>query len=657
MRYIYLLIYWLCLPGYLLAQSSITDLRTKLEKADGDSQKIEAYKQIIRHYSVQNPDSESWYAEQAMQYAAKNKYPLGTARIFAQLASIDGNQGRVNLGKQRTEFALKIYREQHYLTGVAEMLQSLGAMEASEGNFDVAIKYFINTLKVYDSITDNHGLMLTYMNIGNLYVAHKDTANAWKYLHLAETVSKSTPLSDATIFLYNIVGVMHAENGNAGKALQIFLEDLKLSDKPAFITSHVECLLYLGEFYMDKGDTSQAFKYINEGLSKAWEFHLPEMESNLLLEIAKIKEKTNLPSAIEYLNKAKTLCENIHSKIFLVTIYNEIASVYKQQGNFKDALYATEQKQIYADSIFNINKSLEIAGIGYEYEFEKSNMRMNQLEILSRRNARERNVIMAIAAAIIIILVVLLFYFYRSRILNRQLALHKEELKDLNAMKDKLFSVIGHDLKGPIATIPAALDIYEEESTGAEEKKFILDNLKEHAKVSLETLDKLLYWGQSLLKGNRIRQVNFNPKDYINEAVEFKKMAASEKFITVTDNTPGNISIYADPAHFDFIVRNLLANAIKYTYNNGNIEIKVDATSRHGFTVFAVKDNGIGMNKDELDKLFTPLNSKAGTANEKGNGIGLMLCKEFALMNGGDIWVESEAGKGSTFYFSVKNAA
>jgi signal transduction histidine kinase len=115
--------------------------------------------------------------------------------------------------------------------------------------------------------------------------------------------------------------------------------------------------------------------------------------------------------------------------------------------------------------------------------------------------------------------------------------------------------------------------------------------------------------------------------------------------------------VYADPSLFDFIIRNLIANALKYTPHGGAIKVNADTHSKPGFTVFEVKDNGIGMDKSVMGRIFSSPKSTQGTDNEKGHGIGLMLCKEFAVLNGGDIWVESEPGKGASFFFSVKNAA
>jgi signal transduction histidine kinase len=222
-------------------------------------------------------------------------------------------------------------------------------------------------------------------------------------------------------------------------------------------------------------------------------------------------------------------------------------------------------------------------------------------------------------------------------------------------MKDKLFSVIGHDLRGPVARMLVILDMVEDETTSPEERKMLMDNLREHTRISLETFDKLLFWGRSLVSGGNTSRQNMLTKEYIKEGIELRRIKAAEKNITITDKTPNDLTVYSNPSIFDFIMRNLVANALKYTPRNGRIDISADISGKNGFTIFAVRDSGIGINKELIPGIFSALKSLEGTENEQGHGIGLMLCKEFAQQNGGDIWVESEEGKGATFYFSVKN--
>ncbi len=636
-------------------QSRISVLLGDLSRSKTDSQKVEAYKSILSYYSSRNVDSFNYFTDRSIDFAKKSNYPLGEGIIFAQLGLIDENQGRVDLAKQRINSALEIFKEQRYLKGIAEMDHNLGVIEGRKGNFDVAIKYFVSALKLYDTIVDNHGLMLAYMNLGNLYTEHDDTTNAAKYLLLAENISKKIPVEDATISLYNAIGVMYASKGDTQKAHQYFLNNLSLSNKPGFSNSHVESIIYLGEFYLNSGSVDKALDYLEQGLKIVQTSNMPEMESNILMEIAQVTMDKDPAKAMVYLDSARAIAEKTHNNYFLINVYKTKVDIYKRQNDFKEALHYTELKQKLADSIFNINKVKEIASISSAYEFEKSKQRINQLEVLNKKNATERNATIIAGLAIFSILLVLFFYYRKSVNLNRRLKTREKELEETNGMKDKLFSIIGHDLRAPLARIPAILDIYDDPETTDEEKTFMFEHLKEHTKASLETLDKLLYWGHSLMKGIRLNQVKMKTRPFINENIELIKIKAAEKEIFIVDKTPDRLSIFADTAHFDFIVRNLLANALKYTYPKGRIIIDADNALRPGYIVFSVKDNGVGIKSTAIANIFNPLVSTPGTADEKGTGIGLMLCKEFVTKNGGEIWVESIDGNGTTFFFTFKN--
>ena len=144
----------------------------------------------------------------------------------------------------------------------------------------------------------------------------------------------------------------------------------------------------------------------------------------------------------------------------------------------------------------------------------------------------------------------------------------------------------------------------------------------------------------------------------MNNKIRLARTAVNSKNITLASTVSPGTTAYADANHFAFILRNLLTNAIKYTDINGSIEIGADRSKEPGCVVFYVKDNGVGMTGEQQKKIFNAQNmSLPGTANEAGNSIGLILCKEFVTANGGRIWVDSERGKGSVFYFTLKQTA
>lgn len=630
-----------------LAQD-VNDLRARLGRGTSGTQRTEAYLNIIQYYKPVNIDSAYYYGEKGLKAMVAEGYIPGEAKMIEQLAKIDQSLGRMELAKQKLLYGLKLYSELKKPEGIAAMHNSYGAIEATLGNYGPATAHLLIALKLYDSIkTDHDGTMVANMNLGCLYLQNEDTANSKKYFARAEAVSRKLPVSDLTISLYNYIGIQYAMSGNLPKALEYFLENVRISDKPEFMASHVESLTYLGSFYNDMGDTKTAMEYLRRGLGIAVEKKMAEAQADILLQMGTMTIKTAPAEAIGYLKEALEVSDHMNSKTLKRDIYKTMSGLYEQTGDYKASIAALKSYQRIEDSISKINKSKEIASMGAVYELEKSNIRIEEV-------SKQRNVIITISVGLIAALITLVCFYINTRKLNVKLVKHEAELIELSNTKNKLFSIIGHDLRWPVARIPTILEIVDDDTMPEEERKYLIDSLREHTKATVETLDKLLYWGQSLMKGLSTVPERFYAKQYIVQAIELRKIAASDKEIVVTDRIPEDLDIFTDPNHFDFIIRNLFGNAIKFTGVKGIIDFSADEHSKPGYVIFAIRDSGVGISAERLKKIFEPFNSNIGTANEKGTGIGLMLCKEFAVKNGGDIWATSEPGKGSTFYVSVK---
>ena len=655
-KYFVLICCLVFLPLLSISQEEKHNFPLLLNKAKDIAAKVEVYLSAINYYSNKNVDSMQHYSDAGISFCKKNNYVLGEGKIIAQLALIDDGQGRVNISIQRVKYALGIYRQEKYTAGVANLLSNLGSLEASKGNYKVGVEYFLEAIKLHDSLGSNNGSMIAYMNMGSMYLMFDDLKNAEKYLKISANYAKKIDLNDKVISLYNLIGVLYAMKGQNDSALITFLDNLEKSSEKRFVESHVECLSYLGNYYFENKDDKKAINYLEKGLEIAAKSDMMELKSNLLVQIAMIHADKHPELAIPLLQEATTITKEMGNQSFLITIYEAEADMLKRMNNYKAALELTEKKQKIKDSLFSINKAIELTSITTTHDLEKSNLKVQDLERISERNAMQRNSLIVIASVVLLLLIVTLYYFRKIDAMNRQLNKQQAELQDLNNMKDKLFSIVGHDLRGPVARLPVLLDVYEDPDTSAEEKKYLLDSLREHNKSLMEMLDKLLFWGQSLVKGIRMQAQVLSVNEIVRQNIELKKLALQEKSITITDNVPQNLKVNVDITHFDFIVRNLISNAIKYTFNGGAITISADADKVPGFVVMSVKDTGTGIAADVLAKVFAPEQSLPGTADEKGTGIGLMLCKEFAYLNGGDIWAESVEGQGATFYFKVKKA-
>jgi PAS domain S-box-containing protein len=232
--------------------------------------------------------------------------------------------------------------------------------------------------------------------------------------------------------------------------------------------------------------------------------------------------------------------------------------------------------------------------------------------------------------------------------------LYEEQLKEANASKDKFFSIVAHDLKNPFNALLGASEALNEgiNEFNEEEIKHLSNMVNKSAKNAYALLENLLEWSRSQLGRLKFEPTDLNLRDITYESLKAIEVQAHNKRIKLINNTK-SINVFADPNLLQTIIRNLLSNAIKYTNQGGTVTI--GSTQTNGYIEVSVTDTGVGMPQEATEKIFKidTKYSTPGTAKESGTGLGLILCKEFVEKHGGQIWVESEVGKGTTFTFTL----
>ena len=242
---------------------------------------------------------------------------------------------------------------------------------------------------------------------------------------------------------------------------------------------------------------------------------------------------------------------------------------------------------------------------------------------------------------------------------NAERKLHEQniDLQKVNSEKDKFFSIIAHDLRSPFNAIVGMSDILVEQIKGKD-----YNGIEEYADIimkssyrAMELLKNLMEWSQSQTGRMKFNPTYFDLNETINQIILLFSENARQKSLTINKALPPNIHVFADRSMINTVLRNLVSNAIKFTYHGGSIRISFSADPEE-ITV-SISDNGIGMSKKRIETLFhlDESYSTQGTENETGTGLGLILCKEFVDKHKGKLWVESAVGKGSTFYFSLPN--
>ena len=245
----------------------------------------------------------------------------------------------------------------------------------------------------------------------------------------------------------------------------------------------------------------------------------------------------------------------------------------------------------------------------------------------------------------------------KHKLAEGEIKLKNELLQIINSEKDKFFSILAHDLRGPLSAFVAATQIITEEiqTMDFEEIKEITLSMKTSATNIYSLLENLLEWSRLRRGVMDFVPENLNLKKKIEACIDVLSESARKKRIGLTFSIPNELEVFVDNHMFDAVIRNLVSNAIKFTPVGGNVSVTTDYKSDHLIEV-KVSDSGIGMTPDLKNKLFmiNEKTSRNGTEGESSTGLGLLLCKEFIEKQGGSLWVESEVGKGSTFTFTIR---
>lgn len=235
---------------------------------------------------------------------------------------------------------------------------------------------------------------------------------------------------------------------------------------------------------------------------------------------------------------------------------------------------------------------------------------------------------------------------------TNQLQLQAEELDQLNSLKNKLFSVISHDLKAPMYALRNLFDNMHSQDMPAQEIKELIPEVKKDLNYTVSLMENLLQWAKSQMQSHTVKAQLINITDIIDEVMHLLHLQAEAKNIKITKHATGAVYAWADYDMINLVIRNLVSNSIKFTPPGGTISI--GASEMDEFAEIYVQDNGKGMSAADLKKInayeFFTTN---GTAQEQGTGLGLMLCKEFLTKNDGHLRIESTPGKGSTFSFTL----
>ena len=321
----------------------------------------------------------------------------------------------------------------------------------------------------------------------------------------------------------------------------------------------------------------------------------------------------------------------------LFTVALSMVSYFILQVVLKDFIY---QVEIENKALYLFNQILAIIFIFYGLYLIKKENASYQFSILSKnRMLHKKNMEIKKQKEVI---------DQKAKLLEVQ----KTELGDLNSLKNKLFSVIAHDLKSPMYALRNLFRNMHQYDLPAEEIKTMVPDVLNDLNYTISLMENLLQWSKSQMKADTVKAEELDISQLIQEVLQLLHLQSEAKKVYIESKIDRPIYVVADRDMINLVLRNLLSNAIKFTPEKGKIAIGVNNLS--SFVEVYVQDSGMGISKDAMDKINeNNFYTTKGTSSESGTGLGLMLCKEFLAKNGGQMHIESEPGKGSTFSFTL----
>jgi len=640
---------------------------------------------ISRQFSHNNTDSALFYLNKALTLARQISYDKGEAKAYFMQSYYYDVLGNNAKAISTLENATRIFTEigdSSYLSGC---YNNLGAFYSYGKNQQKSLEYFIKAIQMGEAIKDSFSLAEAYSNVAEFYDNSKEYTSALKYYKKGLEVDLHYNKSEN-------IAISHLDVGYINIKLRRYEDALDHLEKarellPKIKEPYFQTILYhrFATYYNETEDLDLATEYtrkaydlckcydypilLGEILSTKGEILLKEKKykSSLLVLDSAIAQYTDLESTNLlydlYKNKAKA-CAGLG-------LHNE-AYRFLQMANARDESPITN---VIAETLSKFEKDEALREERERLKLEEElKVQKDENTLIKVRSRLYFTLYVAILLGAILI-VGLYFYMLKrnnNKLLesNYELINHQKELlqtsygdlkssearlAELNATKDKFFSIIAHDLKNPFNTMIGISELLVEnpEIKDTDDYEELMLGMFETAKSGHDLLENLLEWSRSQIGTLQMEPKSFVIEEVIKSAVSFFQETTKAKEIRIYIPTENNYSVYADYNMVNFIIRNMLNNAIKFSYQGSQIEIIT--STKENELIICIKDYGIGMDRDMLDKLFKIEHSiqRKGTNNENGTGLGLILCKEFVEKNNGTISVESSKGKGSLFCITL----
>jgi len=559
--------------------------------------------------------------------------------------------------------ALALQQEKGLVLEQALTLGSIASIYQEIQDYPKQVNYLQQSLVLFDSLRRPGYMAVTKRQLGMAMVQAGNNARGVEYLQEAKGFFEQRQEMLALAQTHENLGQAQVLRNAFALAANSYNAALQIADSLVFRPQMATLRFALSHCARNLGQYTNAVAWAEQGLQVAtnWQDTLLLAQGNQQLARVLMDQK-KYTRAINLLGKALNAAQVSQDKRLMLQSYDWLYTCHAAMGNYKKALQFQERYVQMNAFINNEDDRRQVVSLEAAFEAARRNSQIDSLAQAATIQSLELNAaqkqrnywgISAVLAVIIIVLLaIILVNRHRS---GKATEAQNVELTQLNATKDRFFSIIAHDLKGPLNTLSSfsSLLINHFEHLSAEEIKGLAADTEKSIKNLMALLENLLTWARSQTGVLEFKPEKLDLGQVVQSNVDLLKQTAEKKEITLACQIDADLYVWADANSVNTVLRNLISNALKYTRAGGKVSVR--ASEWKDAAEIAVADTGIGMEPKTMKGLFTIENktSLKGTANETGTGLGLILCKDFVEKNHGTMHVHSVIDQGSTFSFTL----
>ncbi|WPU92950.1 ATP-binding protein [Mucilaginibacter sabulilitoris] len=544
----------------------------------------------------------------------------------------------------------------NYRQGNADALNVLGIVYDLKGNLQLSLRYYNDAYNHYLQIHDSSNVVQALMNIGLVFNENKEDDKAIEFLNKAEHLGRK--LKRDSILSLVLCNYLLMYPGEIPKdSVSIYLDEArqiatKYKDKRVLlVTEQIQ-----GQFYLKNNEREKGIALLQKTAMEGIAMDLNYLSLDIIQSLGDLYIGNDTAKAVGYYKQGLYIAESrgyhIYQKIFGKKLYEINISL----SNLPEVQrYSEKLLKLYDDEEVFTNTS----GIDYiDYALKDQ-----QLEAITIRSQNRQMLVIILGVLLVLSAITVLFIYRLYRLkqkhavtleaLNRSVLLRNEKLEIDHEFNNRLVSILAHDFRQPIGTLKTLATVLKDaDSFTREELMELVDTMEHSSNISLEIFENILHWIKQQLSGFIYQPAPLLLKDLIDEALQPFNLMAEECNLKFVNNVDANAIIYADKELVQFIHRNFIHNAIKFSPRHSNISIS--AIVHPGEIIVCVLDEGQGISPEKMGSIFN-FKAKMSYSNEKekGAGVALMICKDFIEKMSGRIWVENASERGAAFCYAL----